>query len=131
MRSSLSRTTEAPRHRDNQTNVGRASTARPARRRAAPYVMMICLLGVIALDAQGRGGSPPSTARAMAPIDLTGYWTAVVTEDWHVRMLTAPRGDFGVGEPGVIENPGVGRLGLGPNPAARSNIPYNEVGAQA
>jgi hypothetical protein len=67
----------------------------------------------------------------MAPIDLTGYWTAVITEDWHVRMLTAPRGDFGVGEPGVIENPGQGLLGVGPNPSARSNIPYNVTGAQA
>jgi hypothetical protein len=67
----------------------------------------------------------------MAPIDLTGDWTAVITEDWHVRMLTAPRGDFGVGEPGVIENPGQGLLGVGPNPSARSNIPYNVTGAQA
>ena len=73
----------------------------------------------------------PPTARALAPIDLTGYWTAVVTEDWHVRMLTAPRGDFGVGAPGVIENPGQGLLGVGPNPSARSNIPYNIAGAQA
>ena len=42
--------------------------------------------------AQGRGGGrggPPVTAKAEAPIDLTGYWTAVITEDWHQRMLTA------------------------------------------
>jgi hypothetical protein len=94
---------------------------------------LACLAGLATLDAQGRGGrgGAPPTARAMAPIDLTGYWTAVVTEDWHVRMRTAPRGDFGVGEPGVIENPGQGLLGVGPNPAARSNIPYNVAGAQA
>ena len=66
-------------------------------------------------EGQGRGGrggagAAPPTARALAPIDLTGYWTAVITEDWHVRMLTAPKGDFGVGAPGVIENPGVGLL---------------------
>ena len=33
--------------------------------------------------------APPPTAKAIAPIDLTGYWTAVITEDWHVRMLDA------------------------------------------
>jgi hypothetical protein len=95
-------------------------------------VLAYCCIALTTLHAQGRGGgNAPATARAIAPIDFTGFWTAVVTEDWHVRMLTAPRGDFGVGEPGVIENPGVGLLGVGPNPAARSNIPYNVVGAQA
>jgi len=32
-------------------------------------------------------------AKTAAPIDLTGYWEAVVTEDWRWRMMTAPRGD--------------------------------------
>ena len=36
---------------------------------------------------------PPRTARAIAPIDLTGYWVSVVTEDWRWRMLTPPKGD--------------------------------------
>jgi hypothetical protein len=101
--------------------------------RYAIAAALVCVAGLATVDAQGRGGrgSAPATARAIAPIDLTGYWTAVVTEDWHVRMLTAPRGDFGVGAPGAIENPGVGLLGVGPNPSARSNIPYNIAGAQA
>ena len=104
--------------------------------RAGRYVLAVavaCVVGLVTLGAQGRGGRGGAlpTARAIAPIDLRGYWTAVVTEDWHVRMLTAPRGDFGVGAPGVIENPGVGLLGVGPNPSARSNIPYNSAGAQA
>jgi hypothetical protein len=30
----------------------------------------------------------------MAPIDLTGYWVSVVTEDWRWRMRTPPPGDF-------------------------------------
>jgi hypothetical protein len=34
------------------------------------------------------------TAKAAAPIDLTGYWVAIVTEDWRYRMLTAPKGDY-------------------------------------
>jgi hypothetical protein len=45
--------------------------------------------------AQGPEAPPvPSTPRAAAPIDLTGYWVSVVTEDWRWRMLTAPKGDY-------------------------------------
>jgi hypothetical protein len=33
-------------------------------------------------------------ARRFAPIDLTGTWVSVVTEDWAVRMITPPKGDF-------------------------------------
>src|SRR6201987_664053 len=48
------------------------------------------------LDAQGRGGppGPPPTPKAAAPIDLTGYWVALVTEDWRWRMVTPPKGDY-------------------------------------
>lgn len=35
----------------------------------------------------------PST-RAAAPVDLTGMWVSVVTEDWRYRMVTPPRGDY-------------------------------------
>src|ERR1700722_7231283 len=41
--------------------------------------------------------APPGTglsAKAAAPLDLTGYWVSVVTEDWRYRMLTAPKGDY-------------------------------------
>jgi hypothetical protein len=51
-----------------------------------------------ALSAQGRGrggaASPPPTARAAAPVDLTGYWVSVVTEDWRYRMVTPAHGDY-------------------------------------
>jgi len=86
------------------------------------------------IHAQQRGarGNAPATAKARAPIDLTGYWTAVITEDWHTRMLTAPRGDFGSGAPGAIVNPNTSEaIGTGENPAAQGNIPYNVKGAQA
>jgi hypothetical protein len=78
----------------------------------------------------GRGAAPP-TAKASAPIDLTGMWTSVVTEDWHLRMVTAPKGDFGVGAPGAVVLPGGGAFGLGPNPSDGGNFPYKAVGAQA
>jgi hypothetical protein len=35
----------------------------------------------------------PPTPRATAPLDLTGYWVSVVTEDWRWRMLTPAKGD--------------------------------------
>jgi hypothetical protein len=86
-----------------------------------------------ALHAQGRGGrgGPPPSAKAAAPIDLTGYWTAVITEDWHQRMLTAPRGDFGTGANGAVRTPGGAPIGIGPNPSDQGNIPYKVEGAQA
>ncbi|HJT90043.1 MAG TPA: hypothetical protein VJ732_19365 [Bryobacteraceae bacterium] len=37
---------------------------------------------------------PPGPARQAAPIDLTGYWVSVVTEDWRFRMVVPPKGDF-------------------------------------
>lgn len=46
--------------------------------------------------AQGRGGGAPQqppSARAQAPIDLTGNWVAVISEDWRWRMVTPARGD--------------------------------------
>ena len=36
----------------------------------------------------------PGTARAISPIDLTGNWVSVVTEDWRFRMVTPPKGDY-------------------------------------
>jgi len=44
---------------------------------------------------RGRGGppGPPRSPRAAAPIDLSGTWVAVVSEDWRWRMVTPPRGD--------------------------------------
>ena len=37
---------------------------------------------------------PPATPRSVAPIDLTGYWVSVITEDWRWRMLTPSKGDY-------------------------------------
>ncbi|HEY6508476.1 MAG TPA: hypothetical protein VIY56_10720 [Vicinamibacterales bacterium] len=42
---------------------------------------------------QARAGGPPS-ARAAAPVDLTGTWVSVVTEDWRWRMRVPPKGDY-------------------------------------
>ncbi len=46
----------------------------------------------------GRGGRGPGAAltpRQMAPVDLTGTWASVVTEEWRIRMMTPRKGmDF-------------------------------------
>src|ERR1043165_5649188 len=42
----------------------------------------------------GRGNQPPLTAQQGAPVDLTGYWVSVVTEDWRWRMATPPKKDY-------------------------------------
>ena len=50
-----------------------------------------------ALAQRGRGAGPgaaPQTPRAAAAVDLTGYWVAVVTEDWRYRMVTPAQGDY-------------------------------------
>ncbi|MGB7219823.1 MAG: hypothetical protein WBD07_13575 [Vicinamibacterales bacterium] len=52
------------------------------------------------LAGQGRAGqpgqapAPPPTARTTAPIDLTGSWVSIVTEDWRWRMVTPAKGDY-------------------------------------
>src|SRR5437899_12606727 len=44
---------------------------------------------------RGRGQAAANVpAKASAPIDLTGYWVALVTEDWRWRMVTPKKGDF-------------------------------------
>jgi hypothetical protein len=66
-----------------------------ARRLAA--IMAACAAACFepAIDAQF--GPPPApdlrSARERAPIDLTGQWVAVISEDWRWRMVTPPVGD--------------------------------------
>jgi hypothetical protein len=45
---------------------------------------------------RGRGQAPqtPQTPQAAAPIDLTGWWVSIVTEDWRWRMVTPAKGDY-------------------------------------
>jgi hypothetical protein len=67
------------------------------RRRIAPLFFVVGALAVppVGLYAQGgRGPATPATAQASAPIDLTGYWVSIVTEDWRYRMVTPAKGDY-------------------------------------
>jgi hypothetical protein len=62
------------------------------------YVLLLAFILVassVPARAQGRGqAGPPPTAKAAAPVDFTGYWVSVVSEDWRWRMVTPVRGDF-------------------------------------
>jgi len=42
----------------------------------------------------GDSARPTPTAKVAAPIDLTGYWVAVVSQDWRWRMVTPAKGDY-------------------------------------
>jgi len=53
----------------------------------------LSLLGIVAQAAQAPA-QPPRTPRAAAPIDLTGNWVAVITEDWRFRMVIPSKGDY-------------------------------------
>ncbi len=60
--------------------------------------LLIAVIIQAPVDAQ-RGAAPPvpvapQTPVAAAPIDLTGYWVAIVNEEWRWRMVTPPKGDF-------------------------------------
>ena len=61
---------------------------------------LVCC-SAISLTAQQRGGAgqrggppaPPATPQAMAPFDPTGYWVAIVSDEWRYRMITPPKGN--------------------------------------
>jgi len=70
------------------------SEATPTRHATPLCSLVTALLFVmpIGLFAQGGRGAPPGAsaagqnAKAAAPVELTGYWVSIVTEDWIERM---------------------------------------------
>src|SRR5712691_9732301 len=44
-------------------------------------------------SAQGRGAPVARSPKDAAPIDLSGNWVSLVTEDWRWRMATPLKGD--------------------------------------
>src|SRR6266566_4542292 len=60
-------------------------------------VFAVAALFVAPALGQGRGGGPagpPPSPKDAAPMDLTGYWVSIVTEDWRYRMVTPAKGDY-------------------------------------
>ncbi len=59
-------------------------------------ILALTLLAWSGVHAQepGRGAATRPTPRVAAPLDLTGYWVSIVTEDWRWRMVTPAKGDY-------------------------------------
>jgi len=93
--------------------------------RAVALALALAAAASLSIEAQGpppggRGGGPPAgrggpprSPREGAPVDLTGHWVSVVTEDWRWRMVTPARGDFA----GVPLSPAARKLGQAWDPA--------------
>lgn len=63
--------------------------------RVLPAILTAFLLAASARGAQPPAAAPAATTpRNAVQTDLTGYWVAQVTEDWRMRMITPPKGDF-------------------------------------
>jgi hypothetical protein len=54
----------------------------------------LALVGIAIAQPPGPPPGPPKSPKAAAPVDLTGYWVSVVSEDWRWRMVTPLKGDF-------------------------------------
>lgn len=64
-------------------------------RLTAAAMLVVLVAGMATLRAQrGGGAGGGGSARASAPIDLTGYWVSVITEDWKFRMVTPRKGVY-------------------------------------
>lgn len=72
---------------------GESRRSRKQRRKGPALLLALAFTATLSAQGGRQGGAPP-TARAAAPIDVTGTWVAVVTEDWRWRMRTPPKGDY-------------------------------------
>src|SRR3954452_5613599 len=65
------------------------------RARGPERAALLWVLFAAVVSAQQRGGppQPPKSPKDAAPVDLTGYWVSLVTEDWRWRMVTPLKGD--------------------------------------
>ena len=96
--------------------------------------LLIAPTGLYAQARGGRGGrgggaQQPQTAKSSAPIDLTGYWVSIVTEDWRYRMVTPAPGDY----QGVPMTPEARKIAdtWDPQKEAASGDPCKSYGAPA
>jgi hypothetical protein len=77
----------------------RAHALEAETRRSSGALALAVALNVAAVgaaQAQGRGAAPaaPASARDAAPIDITGHWVSLITDDWVYRMITPAKGDY-------------------------------------
>lgn len=79
-------------------------------------VLVVLAVAACGLFAQGgRGGAPAGpapTARASAPIDVTGYWVSMIVDEWRFRV-SPQKGDV----PYLPLNPEARKIALAWDPA--------------
>jgi len=65
------------------------------RRSLIAIALLVLVLNAFGAPASVHAqGASSTSARATAPIDLTGYWVSYVTENWRYRMVTPPKGEY-------------------------------------
>jgi len=57
------------------------------------FIATLMMLPLIAAQTR-TSSSERATAKSSAPMDLTGYWVAFISEDWRFRMITPRKGDY-------------------------------------
>jgi len=62
--------------------------------RSLALLTTVLLATGFADPANAQRGQPAQSARESAPVDLTGYWVSIVSEDWRHRMATPRVGDY-------------------------------------
>ena len=58
------------------------------------FVFLGAILAAPLFAQPPRPAAPKLSPREAAPIDLTGYWVSVISEDWRWRMVTPAKDDF-------------------------------------
>jgi hypothetical protein len=98
LRSTLRARTEWVRLMRRQVGSHARRNCTPGWAAAWGWTLTICLSfagsGVQLFGQQGGPAQPAPSPRTVAPVDLTGYWVPLLTEDWRFRVATPPKGDY-------------------------------------
>jgi hypothetical protein len=57
-------------------------------------VFYLCTAVFLGFSGSSYAQDDESVYQRFAPIELTGNWVSVITEDWHMRMVSPPVGNF-------------------------------------
>ncbi len=88
------------REKDNMYFLG---TSRPRLLLLPAAMAGLLLVSVQAFGQFGPPPGPPPVGKSGAQFDPTGYWVSVITQNWRLRMVTPPRGDY-MGIPLTVES---------------------------
>jgi hypothetical protein len=72
---------------------GAGAFACQASSRLLPLAIVAASLPLLQAQPPRGPATPPASAKAAAPVDLTGYWVSPVMEDYRWRMITPLKGD--------------------------------------